>query len=204
MSECDNVIARETILDYSLAFCISQASEPVSKLAENTKNAIINVDFVKLAEEGIDAAHQYPFFDFDETSLALMLDFKYYPQEIKNFIRSYQNNLQHKEIEGLYQIASWLENAEFVISRRWEDPDYVNTTKYWGICKTVELLGKEASEIKNELMVIAPQIHWESIIQLRNMIRHEIDKTVPQDLYNFIADDIPSLINIVKSVIDID
>ena len=63
---------------------------------------------------------------------------------------------------------------------------------------------KKASEIKNELMVIAPQIHWESIIQLRNMIRHEIDKTVPQDLYNFIADEIPSLINIVKSVIDID
>ena len=74
--------------------------------------------------------------------------------------------------------------------------------KYYGIIKNVEIIGEAAYMLTPGFKQAHPEIPWQEMIKMRHVLVHGYASILPEILWETCRNDIPSIIPLIKSIID--
>lgn len=63
-----------------------------------------------------------------------------------------------------------------------------------GVIRQFTILGEAASRISIPFRSRTPEIPWQRIVGLRNVVVHQYDRVILEDLWDIVTDQVPSLL----------
>lgn len=69
---------------------------------------------------------------------------------------------------------------------------------FYGLTKMTEIIGEAAYKITHEFIDEHPELPWKQIIGMRHILVHGYFKITPEDLWDVIQNDIPTMIPVLE------
>ncbi|MDE6396180.1 MAG: DUF86 domain-containing protein [Muribaculaceae bacterium] len=69
---------------------------------------------------------------------------------------------------------------------------------FYGLTKMTEIIGEAAYKLTHDFVDTHPELPWDEIIGMRHILVHGYFKISPEDLWDTIQDDIPTMIPILE------
>lgn len=70
---------------------------------------------------------------------------------------------------------------------------------FYGLTKMTEIIGEAAYKLTHEFIENHPSLPWKQIIGMRHILVHGYFKIAPEDLWDVISNDIPSMIPVLEA-----
>lgn len=94
-------------------------------------------------------------------------------------------------IEHMLEMARSLAESQ----RRHSFEEVVNDKiLFYGLTKMVEIIGEAAYKLSRDFIGAHPELPWKEMIGMRHVLVHGYYQITPEDLWDVIQNDIPSLI----------
>ena len=101
-------------------------------------------------------------------------------------------------LEHMLEMAKNLQEAK---SRHTYDEVLNDKILFYGLAKMTEIIGEAAYKLTHDFTATHPELPWKQIIGLRHILVHGYFKVNPEDLWQVILYDIPSIIPILEGYI---
>jgi uncharacterized protein with HEPN domain len=70
-----------------------------------------------------------------------------------------------------------------------------------GVIRQFTILGEAASRISAALRSRTPEIPWQQIVGLRNVVVHQYDRVILEELWGIVTDQVPSLLQRIDALL---
>lgn len=70
-----------------------------------------------------------------------------------------------------------------------------------GVIRQFTVLGEAASRISTTLRSRTPEIPWQRIVGLRNVVVHQYDRVILRELWDIVTDQVPSVLRRIEDLL---
>lgn len=98
-------------------------------------------------------------------------------------------------IEHMLEVARNLQDAK---SSHTYEEILNDKILFYGLTKMTEIIGEAAYRLTHEFIETHPSLPWKEIIGMRHILVHGYFKITPEDLWDVIQNDIPSMIPVLE------
>lgn len=73
---------------------------------------------------------------------------------------------------------------------------------FYGMSKMTEIIGEAAYKLTHEFTASHPELPWKQVIGMRHILVHGYFKITPEDLWDVIQNDIPTMIPVLEKYLE--
>lgn len=106
-----------------------------------------------------------------------------------------------RDDEYLLDILEAARLARQYVSRRSAAEFLVDTECQDAVIRRLEIIGEAARRLSEEKRLALPEVAWEAMVGMRNILIHEYDDVDLSVVWNAVHEDLPPLITVLEKIV---